>query len=176
MRGPTGPRVVLAPITCSAFAIRDQQVTENHTQFKSVDELLGAFHDGRLEQMEFLARLMDWDIWVVLDTPWDGKSALPPGARMLLVSEGDDDSPRMLGLFSLREIAREFMAAAAGYDHLARIPAALALLSVRPDQGAVLNPNRDHGCRIPPAVAAYLRRSIRCQLAAVGEGGTPLPG
>lgn len=130
----------------------------------TTDELLLAFHAGDMEQLPFLAQLMDRDIWVILNSPWDGSSALPRDTRMLLLNEGAESEHRMLALFSTRNLAQEFMLGASGYEHLARIPAALAILAVTEEQGAVLNPNREHGCRIPPAVAAYLRRSIQRQL------------
>lgn len=130
----------------------------------TVDELLQAFHAGEMEQLPFLAQLMDRDVWVILDSHWDGRSALPTDARMLLVNEGAESEHRMLAMFSTRKLAQEFMLGASGYEHLARIPGALAMLAVTEEQGAVLNPNRENGCRIPPAVAGYLRRSIQRQL------------
>lgn len=139
-------------------------MTDKHTVPTTTDELLQAFHAGKLEQLPFLGQLMDRDIWVILDSPWDGKSVLPQGARMLLVNEGAESEHKMLAMFSTRNLAQEFMLGATGYEHLAKIPAALAIMAVAEDQGAVLNPNRDNGCRIPPPVAAYLRRSIQRQL------------
>lgn len=130
----------------------------------TVDDLLASFHAGEMEQLPFLGQLMDREIWVILDGPWDGRSALPGDTRMLLVNEGTESEHRMLALFSTRNLAQEFMLEASGYEHLARIPAALAILAVTEEQGAVLNPNRENGCRIPPVVAAYLRRSIQRQL------------
>lgn len=130
----------------------------------TTDELLQAFHAGELDQLPFLGQLMDRDVWVILDSPWDGCSSLPRDARMLLVNEGDESEHRMLALFSTRNLAQEFMLGASGYEYLAKVPAALAILAVTEEQGAVVNPNRDNGCRIPPPVAAYLRRSIQRQL------------
>jgi len=139
-------------------------MTDKPSAPTTTDALLLAFHAGEMEQLPFLGQLMDRDVWVILDSPWDGRSELPEGAKMLLVNEGDESEHRMLALFSTRNLAQEFMLGAAGYDHLAKVPAALGILAVTEEQGAVVNPNRDNGCRIPPPVAAYLRRSIQRQL------------
>jgi len=139
-------------------------MTDKPSAPTTTDALLLAFHAGELEQLPFLGQLMDRDVWIILDSPWDGRSALPEGAKMLLVNEGDESEHRMLALFSTRNLAQEFMLGAAGYEHLAKVPAALGILAVTEEQGAVVNPNRDNGCRIPPPVAAYLRRSIQSQL------------
>lgn len=138
-------------------------MSDNTPDQPPVDQLLQAFHDGELDQMALLGQLMDQDLWVILDTPWDGGSALPPGTRLLLVNE--DEDLKMLALFSSRKLARLFMRDARGYEHLAPIPGALAMLAVTTEQGAVINPNQANGCRIPPPVAAYLKRSIQRQLA-----------
>jgi hypothetical protein len=139
-------------------------MTDKQTPATTTDELLLAFHAGELEQLPFLGLLMDRDVWVILDSPWDGCSALPRDARMLLVNEGDESEHRMLALFSTRNLAQQFMPGVSAYEHLAKVPAGLAILAVTEEQGAVVNPNHDNGCRIPPPVAAYLRRSIQRQL------------
>jgi len=139
-------------------------MTDKPSAPTTTDALLLAFHAGELEQLPFLGQLMDRDVWVILDSPWDGRSELPEGAKMLLVNEGDESEHRMLALFSTRNLAQEFMLGAAGYEHLAKVPAALGILALTEEQRSVVNPNLDNGCRIPPPVAAYLRRSIQRQL------------
>lgn len=128
-------------------------------------ELADPTGDGQVEKKrEVLMELAHATLTVIMDRPWDGASLPDNGLQLLLVSDGDNQEQAMLAVFTRESRAREFMEefiqGQGGFEHIAEVPAAWAILGIPDGAGAMINPNYKESFRIDHSVAARLKEGV----------------
>ena len=142
-----------------------QENLPDHTAASRLERMIEDVRERRLEPVDFLKALVDDQVYLLLNKPWDGRSVPEENTSMLLVSDGPTRSQAMLAVFSDDQKARAFCAHAEGFSHVVKVPGPVAFLGVAADQGMIVNPNFKNTFRITIAAAAEVRGTMQQRLA-----------
>ena len=126
--------------------------------------VLDAVGDDVESRMRFLQTLATSRIWLLTNLQWDGNGRPPQGMQPAFVSDGPNLQQGMLAAFTDRIHAERYAAGAANgssFVHPLEAGTAWAFLGLPAEMGVMINPNSQKAFRIPPDIAAELRRSLK---------------
>lgn len=115
---------------------------------------------------KILEMLFNARVYVVLDTPWDGRSLPSTETRILLVSDGEHREQPMLAMFTSRDKTEAIPRGDTLFQYPVEVDARWALLGVSKQTGILINPSSVPGFRILPDLAGKLRELAQQHLAA----------
>lgn len=141
-----------------------------------LEGMIVAVREQRRQPVEFLKSLVDAEVYLLLNKPWDGRSVPEEGSSMLLVTDWGDRSKAMLAVFTDAAKAQDFTTLAEGFSHVVRVPGPVAFLGVAPDQGIIVNPNDRNTFRVTVEAAAQVRGAIQERLQRlIGDASDAVP-
>jgi len=142
-----------------------QEELLDDTATSRLERLIEDVRERRLEPVDFVKALVNDQVYLLLNKPWDGRSVPQENTSMLLVSDGPNRNQAMLAVFSDEPKAKAFCDHAEGFGHVVKVPGPVAFLGVAADQGMIVNPNFKNTFRITIAAAAEVRGTMQQRLA-----------
>ena len=136
----------------------------------TIDDALKSAPDDVDGRLHIISTLVNSRVLIIVDKPWDGRSAPDRNMQLAVVSDGSNRQQAMVAVFSLREHAEKYLRSLGQVHHafqnIIQVQMSWVLLGVPPGAGIMLNPNTERGFRIPPDIAAELHRRAQAGFAA----------
>jgi hypothetical protein len=124
----------------------------------ALEQALLSFEESIEGRKAVLETFLASRVWILLDSPWDGRSLPSTETHLLFVSDGENQDQAMLAVFTDRARAEATAPAMGDFRHAVEVDSQWALLGVIPNSGVRINPNSEPSFRILPELVVELRK------------------